>query len=128
MDVRCRHGEASPPFRAGMHPRFRRETHCHVPNDDTVNHEERTLNAQFRYFFLPLTLLLFLVAGCGIMQEETSTSEKTPAGAGTKITGAELIDLLSDNTISIHEYGETAIIAMYASGKMYAEKDRKSVV
>ena len=111
-----------------MHPRFRRETHCHnhcrTPDDDTVNHEERTLNAQFRYFFLPLTLLLFLVAGCGIMQEETSTSEKTPAGAGTKITGAELIDLLSDNTISIHEYGETAIIAMYASGKMYAEKSK----
>ena len=82
------------------------------------------MNAQFRYFFLPLAMLLFLVAGCGIMQEATNTPEKTPAGDGTKITGAELIELLSDNTIALHEYGETATIEMYANGKMYAVKSK----
>jgi hypothetical protein len=89
-----------------------------------VNHEERTLNAQYRYFFLPLTILLFLVAGCGLMTEATDTQEKVPAGEGTRVTGAELIELLSDNTISIQEYGDTATIEMYANGKMYAVKSK----
>ena len=82
------------------------------------------MNAQFRYFFLPLTILFFLVAGCGIMQEAANSPEKAPAGEGTKITGAELLDLLSDNTIVIHEYGETATIEMYGNGKMYAVKSK----
>lgn len=82
------------------------------------------MNARFRLFFLPLALLLFLVAGCGIMKEAANTSEKTPAGDGTRVTGAELTELLSDNTIAIHEYGETATIEMYANGKMYAVKSK----
>ena len=82
------------------------------------------MNTQFRYFFLLSAMLLFFVAGCGIMKETTSTSEKTPAGEGTRVTGAELLDLLSDNTISIHEYGDTAVIEMYGNGKMYAVKSK----
>lgn len=82
------------------------------------------MNAKFRYFFLLSAMLLFFVAGCGIMKETTSTSEKTPAGEGTRVTAAELIDLLSDNTISIHESGETAVIEMYGNGKMYAVKSK----
>jgi len=82
------------------------------------------LNTKFRYFFLLSALLLFLVAGCGIMKEKTSAPEKAPAGEGTRVTAAELIDLLSDNTISIYEYDETAIIEMYANGKMYAVKSK----
>jgi hypothetical protein len=101
-----------------------RTVSCFIPDGDTVKHEERTLNAQFRYFFLPLTILFFLVAGCGIMQEAANSPEKAPAGEGTKITGAELLDLLSDNTIVIHEYGETATIEMYGNGKMYAVKSK----
>ena len=81
------------------------------------------MNAQFRYYLLLLTMLLFLVAGCGLMKGMTSTPEKSPAGEGTRITAAELIELLSDNTISINEYGgETANIEMYGNGKMYAIK------
>ena len=82
------------------------------------------MNAKLRYFSLLSAMLFFLVAGCGIMKETTSTQEKIPAGEGTRILGAELIELLSDNTISIHEYGETAIIEMYANGKMYAVKSK----
>lgn len=82
------------------------------------------MNAQFRYYFLLLSMLVFLVAGCGIMKEATNTPERTPAREGTKITGAELIELLSDNTIAIHEYGETATIEMYGNGKMYAVKSK----
>ena len=81
------------------------------------------MNAQFRYSFLLLTMLLFLVAGCGT-KETKDALEKAPSGAGTRITGEELIKLLSDNTISIYEYGETAIIEMYANGKMYAVKSK----
>lgn len=102
---------------ASSSPLFYRE-------NDTAKHEERPLNAKFRYFFLPLTMFLFLVAGCGLMKEATDTSEKAPVGEGTRITGAELLDLLSDNTITIHEYGETAIIEMYGNGKMYAVKSK----
>jgi hypothetical protein len=69
-------------------------------------------------------MLLFLVAGCGIMKETASTSEKLPAGEGTRVTAAELIDLVSDNTISIHEADETAVIEMYGNGKMYAVKSK----
>ncbi len=81
------------------------------------------MNAQLRYYFLLLAMLLFLVAGCGTKEAKTAL-EKAPAGEGTRITGAELIELLSDNTISIHEYGETATIEMYANGKMYAVKSK----
>ncbi|MFA7382504.1 MAG: pentapeptide repeat-containing protein [Desulfurivibrionaceae bacterium] len=77
------------------------------------------MNALFRYYFLPLAVLLFLAAGCG-----TKEARKIPAGEGSKITGAELTALLSDNTISIYEYGETAIIEMYGNGKMYAVKTK----
>lgn len=81
------------------------------------------MNARFRYYLLPLAMLLFLVAGCGLMKGATDTPEKSPAGEGTRITAAELIELLSDNTISINEYGgETANIEMYGNGKMYAVK------
>jgi hypothetical protein len=82
------------------------------------------LNAQFRYYLLLLALLLFLVTGCGFMKGAAETLEKAPAGEGTRITAAELIELLSDNTISISEYGETAIIEMYGNGKMYAVKSK----
>jgi len=82
------------------------------------------LNAKFRYFFLLSAMLLFFVAGCGIMKETTSSSEKAPAGEGIRVSGAELLDLLSDNTISIHEYGDTAVIEMYGDGKMYAVKSK----
>ena len=81
------------------------------------------MNAKFRYFLLPFAMVL-LVAGCGILNETTSTLEKAPAGEGTRVTGAELIELLSDNTISIHEYGDTAVIEMYGNGKMYAVKSK----
>lgn len=81
------------------------------------------MNAQFRYSFLLLTMLLFLVAGCGT-KETKDALEKAPAGEGTRITGAELIELLSDNTISLSEYGETAVIEMYGNGKMYAVKSK----
>lgn len=81
------------------------------------------MNAQFRYSFLLLTMLLFLVAGCGT-KEVQDAQEKAPAGAGTRITGAELTELLSGNTISLSEYGETAVIEMYANGKMYAVKSK----
>ena len=77
------------------------------------------MNAQFRYFSLVLAIFLFLVAGCG-----TKEATVAPAGEGTRITGAKLIDLLSGNTISIHEYGDTAIIEMYDNGKMYAVKSK----
>lgn len=83
------------------------------------------MNTKSRYFFLLSAMLLFLVAGCGIMKEMTSTSEKAlPAGEGTRVTGAELLDLLTDNTISIYEYGDTAVIEMYGNGKMYAVKSK----
>ena len=82
------------------------------------------MNAQFRYSVLLLAMLVFLIAGCGLMKETTNTTEKAPAGEGARITGAELIELLSDNTIAIHEYGETAIIEMYDNGKMYAVKSK----
>ena len=81
------------------------------------------MNAQFRYSFLLLAMLLFLVAGCGT-KETKNALEKPPAGEGPRITGAELTELLSDNTISIHEYGDTAIIEMYGNGKMYAVKTK----
>ncbi|HEX9715234.1 MAG TPA: pentapeptide repeat-containing protein [Desulfurivibrionaceae bacterium] len=81
------------------------------------------MNAQFRYSSLLLTMLLFLVAGCGT-KEVQDAQEKAPAGAGTKITGAELTELLSGNTISLSEYGEVAVIEMYANGKMYAVKSK----
>lgn len=77
------------------------------------------MNAQFRNFCLVSTILLFLLAGCG-----TKEAAVVPAGEGTRVTGAELIDLLAGNTISIHEYGETAIIEMYDNGKMYAVKSK----
>lgn len=77
------------------------------------------MNTQFRYYFLPLAMLLFLAAGCG-----TKEARKIPTGEGTMITGAELTPLLSDNTISIYEYGETAVIEMYGNGKMYAVKTK----
>ncbi|MFA6498353.1 MAG: pentapeptide repeat-containing protein [Desulfurivibrionaceae bacterium] len=80
------------------------------------------MNTQFRYSFLLLTLLLFLVAGCGT--KETKDALEKPAGEGTRITAAELTELLSDNTITIYEYGETAIIEMYGNGKMYAAKSK----
>ena len=90
------------------------------------------MNTKFRYFFLLSAMLLFLAAGCGLMKEKTSTPEKAPAGEGTKVTAAELIDLLSDNTITIYEYGDTAIIEMYAvkskteknEGKWSTENDK----
>ncbi|MDG4475032.1 pentapeptide repeat-containing protein [Thiovibrio frasassiensis] len=82
------------------------------------------MNTQIRYFFLPLALLLFLVAGCGLIKDTTSTPEKSSIREGTKVTGAELLDLLNDNTISLHEYGETATIEMYSNGKMYAVKSK----
>ncbi len=118
------------PFRVGMWPRFRKGEHlrqlvsCRISNDDPVKYEESPLNAKFRYYLLPLAMLLFLVAGCGLMKETTNTPEKAPAGEGTRITGAELIELISDNTISIYEYGDTAIIEMYGNGKMYAVKSK----
>ena len=80
------------------------------------------MNTKFRYFFLLSAMLLFLAAGCGLMKEKASTSEKATTGEGTRVTAAELIDLLSDNTITIYESGETAIIEMYGNGKMYAVK------
>lgn len=81
------------------------------------------MNAQFRYYVLLLAMLLFLVAGCGLMKGATDTPEKSSAGEGARITAAELIELLSDNTISINEYGgEAANIEMYGNGKMYAVK------
>lgn len=81
------------------------------------------MNAQFRYFSLFLAMFLFLVAGCG-SKEAKDTLEKAPAGEGTRVTGAELIELLSENTISINEYGDAAVIEMYADGKMYAAKSK----
>ena len=81
------------------------------------------MNAQFRYSFLLLTMLLFLVAGCGT-KETKEAPGKAPAGEGTRITGAELIELLSDNTISLAEYGDFATIEMYGNGKMYAVKSK----
>ena len=77
------------------------------------------MNTHFRYYFLPLALLLFLLAGCG-----TKEARKIPTGEGTRVTGAELATILSDNTISIYEYGDTAIIEMYGNGKMYAVKSK----
>jgi hypothetical protein len=77
------------------------------------------LNTPFRCFVLLLSMLLFLAAGCAAKK-----AENAPAGEGTRITGAELTALLSDNTISIHEYGETAVIEMYGNGKMFAEKSK----
>ena len=81
------------------------------------------MNAQFRYSFLLLTMLLFLAAGCGT-KETKEAPEKAPAGEGTRITAAELIELLSDNTISLSEYGDVATIEMYGNGKMYAVKSK----
>ena len=83
------------------------------------------MNAKSRYYFLLLAMLLFLVTGGGLMKGATNTPEKAPVGEGARITAAELIELLSDNTISINEYGgETAIIEMYGNGKMYAVKSK----
>ena len=84
------------------------------------------MNAQFRYFFLPLAMLLFLAAGCSTKMAEDATGQ-APAGAGTRITGAELTELLSGNTISMHEYGESATIEMYANGKLYAVKSKNEI-
>ncbi len=82
------------------------------------------MNAQFRHFFLPLAMVLFLVAGCGLMKETTNAPEKAPVGEGTKVTAAELTELLADSTISMHEDGDIATIEMYANGKMYAVKSK----
>jgi hypothetical protein len=90
-----------------------------MKTDDSVKHEESTLNAQFRCYVLFLSMLLLLAAGCAAKK-----AENAPAGEGTRITGAELTALLADNTISIHEYGETAVIEMYGNGKMFAEKSK----
>lgn len=81
------------------------------------------MNAQSRYFFLLLALLLFLATGCG-SKEVKNDLEKAPAGEGTRVTGAELTELLSDNTISLSEYGETAVIEMYGNGQLYAAKSK----
>lgn len=82
------------------------------------------MNAQFRYYLLLSAMLLFLATGCSLMKETPNTTEKIPAGEGTRVTAAELTELLSDNTISIYEYGDTAIIEMYGNGKMYAVKSK----
>ncbi len=82
------------------------------------------MNTQSRYYLLLAAMLLFLVTGCSLMKEATNTTEKVPAGEGTRVTAAELTELLSDNTISIYEYGDTAIIEMYGNGKMYAVKSK----
>jgi len=81
------------------------------------------VNTQFRYYFPLLTMLLFLIAGCGT-KEAGNAPDTAPAGDGTRITGAQLIEILSDNTITMHEYGDTATIEMYGNGKMYAVKSK----
>ncbi|MGV1097939.1 pentapeptide repeat-containing protein [Thiovibrio sp. JS02] len=77
------------------------------------------MNLQPRNYLLVLSLLLF-AAGCG----SKDLDPNTVAGDGKKLTGGELVELLSDNTISLHEYGETATIEMYANGKLYAVKSK----
>jgi hypothetical protein len=81
------------------------------------------VSIQFRNFFLPLAILLFLAGGCGTKVADEATG-KAPAGAGTRISGAELTELLSGNTISMHEYGESAAIEMYPNGKLFAVKGK----
>lgn len=88
-----------------------------------MKHEERTLNAHFRHYFLLAGIFLFFVTACGT-QEAKDTLKDVPAGEGTRITAAELTEILSDNTITIHESGDTAVIEMYGNGKMYAVKSK----
>ena len=84
---------------------------------------QKTSRLFFYNGLLTLFLLLFLAAGCGTKETKDST-KKPPAGEGTRVTGTELNSLLADNTITIHEYGDTAIIEIYGSGKMYAAKSK----
>lgn len=81
------------------------------------------MNPRFRHYLLLQVMLLLFLSGCGAKEAKVA-QDKAPVGDGTRITGAQLLELLSGNTISIHEYGETAIIEMYGNGGMYAVKSK----
>jgi len=80
------------------------------------------LSQHVRSIFLA-PILFLLAAGCA-GKGVAPTAETDAAGDGKKMTSAELVELVSDNTIHLQEYGEKATVEMYGNGTLYAVKSK----
>jgi hypothetical protein len=69
--------------------------------------------------------MVLILPGCSSKSTEetdrTGTASKT---ADTRLSGAEIQRLLSNNTITMYESGTKATLEMYGNGKLYAVKSK----